>query len=101
MAGTNGGEGRQAGREGQRTFMSTGRRLADAQASDAIGMDARDNEGLAGAINEESANEARRGETKRMQGAATMWLGGETRMGRGNKHEEGKNKLKKVYCTTA
>jgi hypothetical protein len=60
MAGTNGGEGRQAGREGQRTFMSTGRRLADAQASDAIGMDARDNEGLAGAINEESANEARR-----------------------------------------
>jgi hypothetical protein len=24
-----------------------------------------------------------------------MWLGGETRMGRGNKHEEGKNKLKK------
>jgi len=42
--------------------MSTGRRLADAQAMrlcDAIGMDARDNEGLAGAINGESAGEAR------------------------------------------
>jgi hypothetical protein len=59
--------GRQAGREGQRTFMSTGRRLADAQASDAIGMDARDNEGQAGAINEESANEARRGEARQKE----------------------------------
>jgi hypothetical protein len=50
------------GQGGTEDFMSTGRRLADAQAMrlcDAIGMDARDNEGLAGVINGESADEAR------------------------------------------
>jgi hypothetical protein len=55
--------------------MSTGRRLADAQAMrlcDAIGMDARDNEGLAGAINGESAGEARL--DKKNARGSDMWL---------------------------
>jgi hypothetical protein len=39
---------------------------------DAIGMDARDNEGLAGAINGESANEARR--DKKNARGSDLWL---------------------------
>jgi len=106
VAGTNGGEGTQAGREGRRTFMSTGRRLADAQAMrlcDAIGMDARDNEGLAGAINGESAGEARRGylsRQKECKGQRRVAELGNTD-GSWKNTKKGKIKLKKVHCTTA